>query len=475
MKSAKAKITFSILLILGLFVVGYFVNIMLRSNDDYASEADKDEKRIEVSKYPGVDLVTEITEKKNYNMAIHYPKFKSDKLNTEMEGYASSVKEDFLAIVEESKEYIKDRAAVLSLAMEIHPVVENVYSIVFSEESYVVGANAQQKAKVYIVDAKKSDFIQKTKILKDTKRNREQLYALINKKFKESKEYSPLLLEDGLKIWAADPNNKLNGMYFTDKAAVFQFDKYEVTAGAAGMPKISIPLDEMQNLLTDEWKEKLQIENDKKDEKDDSKNNTKDKDKPQEDKPVKDDASPKGGKRVALTFDDGPHPKNTLKILDLLEKYDAKATFFMLGNRVDFYPEIVKEVADQGHELGNHTWNHKDLTTLSKAEGIKEVERTNQAIKSAAGRESTAFRPPYGAVNKQVQSAISSPTVFWTIDTLDWKSHNPAAILNIVQENVRDGSIILMHDIHATTSEAVESILKYLKKEGYEFVSVSEL
>ncbi|MGV2787368.1 polysaccharide deacetylase family protein, partial [Clostridium perfringens] len=145
------------------------------------------------------------------------------------------------------------------------------------------------------------------------------------------------------------------------------------------------------------------------------------------------------------------------------------------GNRVDFYPEIVKEVANQGHELGNHTWNHKDLTTLSKAEGIKEVERTNQAIKSAAGREATAFRPPYGAVNKQVQSAISSPAVLWTIDTLDWKSHNPAAILKIVQENVRDGSIILLHDIHATTAEAVEPILKYLHKEGYEFVNVSEL
>ncbi|WP_098743169.1 polysaccharide deacetylase family protein [Paenibacillus sp. EZ-K15] len=474
MKSAKAKITFSILLILGFFVVGYFVNFMLQTNDDYASEADKDEKKIEVSKYPGVDLVTEITEKKKYNIAIHYPKFKSDKLNTEIEGYASSVKEDFLANVEENKEYIKDRAAVLSLAMEIHPVVENMYSIVFSEESYVVGANAQQKAKVYLVDTKKGDFIQTTEIFKDTKQNREQLYSLLNTAFKESKEYSPLLFEGELKRWAEDPNNKFKGMYFTDKSAIYQFDKYEVTAGAAGMPKISIPLDEMQNLLTDEWKEKLQIENDKKDEKDDSKNNTKDKDKPQ-DKPVKDDDSTKGGKRVALTFDDGPHPKNTLKILDLLEKYDAKATFFMLGNRVDFYPEIVKEVADEGHELGNHTWNHKDLTTLSKVEGIKEVERTNQAIKSAAGRESTAFRPPYGAVNKQVQSAISSPTVFWTIDTLDWKSRNPAAILNIVLENVRDGSIILMHDIHATTAEAVEPILKYLKKEGYEFVKVSEL
>ncbi|WP_422661286.1 polysaccharide deacetylase family protein [Paenibacillus sp. EC2-1] len=473
MKSAKAKKTYRILLILGLFILGYFIFVMLQSN---ASASDRYERTVDLSKYPGVDLVTEITETKKYNMAIHYPIFKSDKINREIEGYASSVKDDFLAMVEEDKEFLKDRAAVLSLAMEIHPVVENVYSIVFSEGSYVAGANAQQKTKAYIVDANKSQFIQKTEILKDTKQNREQLYELLNKKFKESKEYSPLLFEDELKIWVADPNNKFNGMYFTDKEAVFKFDKYEVTAGAAGMPSISIPLDEMQKYLTDEWKEKLQIANDKNDKTDDINNNTQGNNKPKGEKPVKDDVdSSKGDKRVALTFDDGPHPKNTLKILDLLDKYDAKATFFMLGNRVDFYPEIVKEIADQGHELGNHTWNHKDLTTLSKVEGIKEVERTNQAIKSAAGRESTAFRPPYGAVNKQVQSAISSPAVFWTIDTLDWKSRNPDAILNIVQENIRDGSIILMHDIHATTVEAVEPILKYLKNEGYKFVSVSEL
>ncbi|MDR0269361.1 polysaccharide deacetylase family protein [Paenibacillus sp.] len=465
------KVVYGILLILGIFVVGYLVSFILQSNDDSASEAKNDENIVEASKYPGVGLVTEITEKKKYNIAMHYPKFKSDKLNAEIEGYVSSIKEGFLTNVDENKKYIKDYVPELSLSMEIYPVVENVYSIVFSEENYVVGANAQQKVKVYLVDTKMGDFIQPTEIFKDTKQNREQLYALLNKAFQESKEYSPLLLEGELKSFAQDSGNQFKGMYLKGKSSIFQFDKYEVTAGAAGTPKISIPLDEMKNLLTDEWKGKLQIKNDKKE----TPKNSNDKNIAKGEKIDKNKHSSTGVKRVALTFDDGPHPKDTLKILELLKKYDAKATFFMLGGRVDFYPDVVKKIADQGHELGNHTWDHKDLKTLSTAEAIQEVERTNQAIKSAVGREPTVFRPPYGARNKEVENAIGIPSVLWTIDTLDWKSHNPDQILKIVKENVKDGSTILMHDIHRTTVEAVEPILKYLKKEGYECVTVSEL
>jgi len=469
MKMRKA--TYVILLILGIFVVGYLVSFILQSYDDSTSAAKNIENIVEASKYPGVDLVTEITEKKKYNIVMHYPKFNSEKLNAEIEEYVSSFKEDFLTNVDENKKYIKDHVPELSLSMEIYPVMENVYSIVFSEVNYVVGANAQQKVKVYLVDTIKGNFIQPTEIFRDTKLSREQLYALLNKAFQESKEYSPLLLEDELKSFAQDPDNHLKGMYLKGKSAVFQFDKYEVTAGAAGMPKISIPLDQMQNLLTDVWKEKLQIKNDN----NETPKNSNDKNIAKGEKTDKNKHSSTGVKRVALTFDDGPHPKNTLKILELLKKYDAKATFFMLGNRVDFYPDIVKEIANQGHELGNHTWDHNDLKTLSKAEAIQEVERTNQAIKSAAGRELTVFRPPYGSRNQEVENAIGIPTVLWTIDTLDWKSHNPDQILKIVKENVKDGSNILMHDIHLTTVEAVEPILKYLKKEGYECVTVSEL
>ncbi|MFJ7737678.1 polysaccharide deacetylase family protein [Lysinibacillus sp. NPDC097287] len=464
------KVTYSILFILGLCVIGYLIYYLLQDTKD---EGNKETKTtgtlVEYSKYPGVDLITDITDKEKYHIAMHYPKFKNNELNKEIEDYVSSVKQAFLTTVDENKKYIKNHVANLYLTMDIYLVAKNTYSIVFSEESYVVGANAEQTAKVYLVDVEKGEFIQPTKIINDTKQNREELYTLISAKFKESTEYGPLLFEEDLKDWIMNEENHFPNLYFTDKSAVFKFNKYEVTAGAAGMPEISIPLEKMRDLLTDEWKDQLLIEHKEKGEQD----NSDDKQIGNEDKTSENSSI--NGKRVALTFDDGPHPKNTLKIIDLLDKYDATATFFMLGNRVDFYPEIAKKVADEGHELGNHTWNHKDLSTLSKEAGIQEVEKTNEIIKNVTGRESTAFRPPYGVINEQVQNATGSPAVLWTIDTLDWKSRNPNEILKIVKENVKDGSIILMHDIHETTAQAVEPMLKYLKEQGFTFVPVSEL
>lgn len=180
-------------------------------------------------------------------------------------------------------------------------------------------------------------------------------------------------------------------------------------------------------------------------------------------------------KRVALTFDDGPHPRNTEKILELLKKYNAKATFFMLGSNVEHYPEIAKKIAEEGHETGNHTWNHKDLRIQTPEKIMEEVEKTNEIIERVTGVLPSVFRPPYGTTNEQVETAVLMTPVMWTVDTLDWKNRDPEAIIEIVQSNVEDGSIILMHDIHDATVEALEVILEYLDKEGYNFVTISEL
>lgn len=180
-------------------------------------------------------------------------------------------------------------------------------------------------------------------------------------------------------------------------------------------------------------------------------------------------------KRVALTFDDGPHPRNTEKVLGLLDQYDAKATFFMLGSNVEYYPDIVKSIVAAGHELGNHTWSHPDLTALGSDSVMQEVQNTNEIIEKTTGEEPTVFRPPYGATNEQVETAVKMTPVLWSVDTMDWKSRDPNAILALVKGNVEDGSIILLHDIHDTTVVALEPILKYLDGEGYNFVTVSDL
>ena len=180
-------------------------------------------------------------------------------------------------------------------------------------------------------------------------------------------------------------------------------------------------------------------------------------------------------KRVALTFDDGPDAKVTPQILSVLKKYEAKATFFMIGKNVSKNQAIVKQMVEDGHEIGNHTWNHPKLIKLSKASVKQEVDRTSNAIYEAIAQNPTVFRPPYGSTNDQVRSVISMPSILWSIDTLDWKHRRAEKILSYVKASAKDGSIILMHDIHQSTADGLENVILYLQKQGYELVTVSEI
>lgn len=177
---------------------------------------------------------------------------------------------------------------------------------------------------------------------------------------------------------------------------------------------------------------------------------------------------------VAITYDDGP-AKYTDSILDCLEKYGARATFFVQGNSVSKYPQAVKRAVSIGCEIGNHTKTHANLSKLDASQISAELSDTNNAVFNAAGVYPKLFRPPYGAYNNAVLSAAKMPAVMWSVDTLDWKTRNAGKTLESVQKSVRDGSIILMHDIHAPTADAAESVIKYLLKQGYQLVTVSEL
>lgn len=178
---------------------------------------------------------------------------------------------------------------------------------------------------------------------------------------------------------------------------------------------------------------------------------------------------------MALTFDDGPDVKVTPQILAILKKYDVKATFFMVGKNVSRNPATVEKVYESGHEIGNHTWNHPKLTTLTKVNVKQEVDRTSNAIYAAIGQYPTVFRPPYGATSEQVRSVMTMPSILWSVDTLDWKHRNADKILAYVKASVKDGSIILMHDIHQSTANGLENVILYLQQQGYELVTVSEI
>ena len=183
----------------------------------------------------------------------------------------------------------------------------------------------------------------------------------------------------------------------------------------------------------------------------------------------------KNQKVVALTFDDGPNPATTNQALDTLSKYGIKATFFVLGKNVSGNEEILKRMKADGHVIGNHSWSHPVLSKLSLDEAKKQITDTEDALTKVLGSSSKLMRPPYGAITDDIRNSLDLSFIMWNVDSLDWKSKNEAAILTEIQRQVRNGSIILMHDIHAETVNALPKIIDYLKEQGYHFVTVPEM
>lgn len=177
---------------------------------------------------------------------------------------------------------------------------------------------------------------------------------------------------------------------------------------------------------------------------------------------------------VALTFDDGPGDR-TMELLNVLETYHAHATFFMLGKKVPSYTDTVKKMKDIGCELGNHSYDHANLTKLD-VQGIQsEVNQTNENIKAIVGQGATVMRPPYGSVNDTVKASVGMPMIFWSLDTLDWKTKNAQSTIDMVMNNVKDGDVILMHDIHTQSIDAALQLIPLLHAKGYQMVTVSEM
>lgn len=178
---------------------------------------------------------------------------------------------------------------------------------------------------------------------------------------------------------------------------------------------------------------------------------------------------------VALTFDDGPNPEYTGRILKVLEDNYSHATFFVVGTNAEKYPEILQVIAMSGNEIGNHTYSHANLTDIDSEDVEEEIDKVNRAVKKATGEIATVIRPPYGAYNNEVLNQLQQPVVLWDLDTEDWDSRNAQTIVDNIISNIDDGDIILMHDIYESTAEAVELLVPRLKEMGYQVVSVSEM
>lgn len=182
---------------------------------------------------------------------------------------------------------------------------------------------------------------------------------------------------------------------------------------------------------------------------------------------------------VAMTFDDGPHPQNTPRLLDMLSKRNIKATFYVIGGNVDRYPHIARRIVAEGHEIGNHTYTHRKLTSLGSSEVRKEMQRTQDAIARATGVKPRTMRPPYGALRTDQRVTIMKefgyPTILWSVDPRDWQRPGPSVVTSRILAGAGSGAIILAHDLHAPTVSAMPATFDGLLSRGYKFITVSQL
>ncbi|WP_261300716.1 polysaccharide deacetylase family protein [Paenibacillus andongensis] len=195
-------------------------------------------------------------------------------------------------------------------------------------------------------------------------------------------------------------------------------------------------------------------------------------------------AGPEQGKQVALTFDDGPDNHFTSQILDLLKKNNVKATFFIVGEKAKANPEVVKRIVNEGHVIGNHSWDHSNFTKMSTEEMNQQISKTQDELNAIVGFRPTLFRPPYGALNNAEVMAISSmglSIIDWSVDTRDWAGTSTQQILKNVKKELKPGGIILQHcaigkkESLSNTVNALEQMIPLLKNEGYTFVTVPTL
>lgn len=188
---------------------------------------------------------------------------------------------------------------------------------------------------------------------------------------------------------------------------------------------------------------------------------------------------PNGEKYIALTFDDGPHQTLTPKLLDSLKEKGAKATFFVMGIKVEQHADILRRAVEEGHEIANHVWDHPVLSPLTAEQVHDQLDRTNVAIYNAIRKYPTVMRPPYGNTIKKLNNYITSTekldVIMWSLDTLDWQRPSPDDIVKRVTQKAKPGTIILCHDIHPGTVEAIPKMVDAMKALGFTFLTVSEM
>ena len=397
--------------------------------------------------------IHEIKEEENYTLKIDYPVLANATIEEEVKEFITTKKEEFLKTAESLGE-ITETKLDLSITYTLNSLFDyqalhvNVYT-------YTGGAHYIKEEKSYYFHPETGEKIDITNFLNENKleelSNLAYYYTL--KYYQDNnREYD----EDWIKEGTSAKKENFTNFNFNENGLELFFALYQVGPHSDGEIKIEIPEEKLEGIVKEEYlsieKEPIQVTN-----------------------PSKRDLSKFEGKKLlAFTFDDGPSDAPTNKLLDNLDKYDARVTFFVLGSRVNTYQNSLKRAYEMGNLIGSHTYSHLNLFKLGDYDIMKEINNTSDAIESIIGIRPDKLRAPYGNTNEHIREISNMYSILWDIDTEDWKYKDAEKIKDNIVSHAHDGAIILLHDIYMTSVEGALLAMEELKDE-YAFVTIDEM
>lgn len=398
-----------------------------------------------------------IEKKDNYQIKINYPVYKNDQFNNKIENFINTQKNTFIEKVLElkNKKISHNKTYDLNIKYEITDN-KKIYSIHFIISYYLGGSKYKREDAVFYYDYKNNKELTWSELFKDEEKTLNALSKLSKEKLNKLDVRLYSQFDKGIKPTKENFSNIL----FLEKGIKIIFPPYQVAPWSTG----EINIDISYNELDSEVKKQEEIKTEEKEQINES-----------EKRLTRNLDELKDKKLIALTFDDGPNKDTTEQLLNGLKERNAKVTFFVLGSQVEKFPNFVKRAYNEGHTIGSHTYNHKNLVKLTNEEIQNEIISTNQLIENTIGNSIRLIRPPYGSVNSSILEQTDMSFIFWNVDTEDWKNRDANITYQNIINNAADGQIILLHDIYQISVDAALKAIDDLEKQGYAFVSLEEL
>ena len=459
-KPKSKKLLIIIPFLISLFSAGLFGIYFLNQSHSRQTTAPSDEKYYFAdSKYSGIRSKFVTRDNKREKVSIEYPITENEKINRLISESIDKIDRDFQNTVLLATVF--DKPMTETISYQVTHNTSEVLSIVINIKQDMNGAHPASMTQFWTFDKKSGEVVG---LADFTEQSDEATEAIISAAKDNISQTIKQRQQPEIDLNEIINKEALSNFIITNNgnSLAWPLGQASLLPSSYGELTITVPISSVSKYLQNPTARKFA-------------NIPKPAEKP---KPAPSAPTPTvANKTIALTFDDGPGPY-TEKLLDILDKYDAKATFFLIGSKVSGQASVVRSIQARGHQLGNHSWSHPELPKLSVDQIAGEIDRTNEAIRQATGVKPSILRPPYGAVNGVVLEQLrlrNMSSILWSVDTRDWADRNSQIVCSRAVAGARPGAVILMHDIHQTSVNAVPCILSSLKQQGYSFVTIQRL